>query len=156
MSKFIMMIGLPASGKSTYIEENYKDFTIISRDDLLMEMTKADSYDEAWQLGLKISKDIDKKLSEKLEDALEQEQNIVVDMTNLTEKARSKRLSVVPKGYKKVAVVVQTKIDNIMHRNKERSKNGKTIPQSALSSMIDRFQMPKKSEGFDEVIRVLN
>ena len=45
-----ILCGLPCSGKST-TAQRYKDigFTIISRDDIVMEISGKEKYDEAWK-----------------------------------------------------------------------------------------------------------
>ena len=151
--EIIVMVGLPASGKSTYREEHYPYHTVVSWDDLVVEMYPATTYDESFKLSE--YKVINSALKKRLQSLCEANYDIVVDLTMLSKNVRLKRLSGVPKRYSMIAVVCQTSIKKLEERNVVRSKDGKTIPTAVFQNMAKSFQMPTLAEGFSEVVRNL-
>lgn len=155
MPIFIMMVGVPNSGKTTYAKtlintDVNNSYTYISRDDLvelagsqlgLGELT----YNEAWA---KVDqKHVDTLLNARIESAFLNKENVILDMTNLTKKARAGRLKKVPQGYKKMSATFICNEKDIFERNKQRP--GKVIPPHVISTMMEQFEIPTKDEGFD-------
>ncbi len=47
----IVMVGVPCSGKSTYVKTEYSNYTLISRDAQVMACVKDEvTYNEAWKI----------------------------------------------------------------------------------------------------------
>ena len=151
----VAMIGLPCSGKTTYRKEHYPDYTVVSWDKIIEDLYPDKTYNEAFELSKPKYKETEKIYFQTLENALQANENIVVDMTLLDCKSRSKRLVGIPDKYRMTAVVCQTSEKKFHERNTERSKKGKTIPDDVYSNMSKRFQMPTEDEGFGEIIRNL-
>ena len=140
-NEITFLIGLPCSGKSTYVKQLLrKDYrlSVISRDDILLDLAETNNYDEAWN---KVDqKEVDKLLNEELRDCLADGDNIVIDMTNLSRKGRNKFLSQIPKTYKKKCVLFCTGLDVIKDRNNNR-KN-KLISKDVYNRMVTSFSLP--------------
>lgn len=150
MLKFLMLIGVPCSGKTTYAKnlmaaDANNQWTYISRDDLVMEHGKEwPTYNEAWS---KVDQRlIDRELNDAIEKAVAAKQNIILDMTNLTVKSRRAKLSKLTEDYTKIAAVFNSDEQTIFKRNKERE--GKVIPAFVINRMMEQYEAPTKEEGF--------
>lgn len=75
--EIIVMVGTPLSGKSTYVKNNYPHYKVISRDDIIMELSNSDNYNDAWlNVDQKL---VDKIYNERLNTLLSNNENIVID-----------------------------------------------------------------------------
>lgn len=149
----ICMIGLPCSGKSTYIKALMQDagiWSILSRDDIVMQLgleQGATTYNEAFN---KVDQQqVDKTLDARRRDYIKKESNVMVDMTSMSRKARRRNLQGF-KDYYKIACVTMTSLDKIHYRNEARAKEGKTIPDKVFERMSQSFQPPLYDE-FNEI-----
>ncbi len=143
----VIMIGLPCSGKSTYIEEFLPNHAKLSRDHLVETHGKGKTYNEKW-------KNVDQDLVTKYEANRRKEliasgNNFVADMTHMSRKSRRRILSQLDKGWHKKAVVLLPPLLVIHQRNSER--DGKTITSEVFEFMIKRFYPPLYDE-FDEIV----
>jgi len=151
-----IMIGLPNSGKSTYIKENFKDLEVLSRDGILLEYGKekgyGETYSEIWKnLTFEDQKEVDKILQQKFNRLKNSDKDFVIDMTNVSWKSRKKWLSQL-KNHNAIAIVMMTSLDEILKRNKERAKiDGKFIPENVLIDFAKRFELPLYTEGFMKI-----
>lgn len=149
-----VLIGLPCSGKSTYIKQHFSDnnHVIVSFDAVVEDWAQKEgkTYDQVWGRNFSLVKKICK---EKYEKAIKEGKNIVIDNTNLKPKARA--LYPPPPGYKKIGIVFTTDTNTLQKRLIMRSKEqGKTIPSNVIEQMKNNFSYPSKSEGFEELRRV--
>lgn len=154
MSKFIMLIGAPCSGKSTWIKNNISEEVVILSTDNLIER-------EAENMGMTYSeafdvidfKSLEKEMFEEMNSAFENKKDIVLDRTNVSNKARAKILKKVPDGYTKIAVLFTTPLDLILERNVARAaETGKNIPIFVIKNMFNTLVKPSHEEGFDVII----
>lgn len=156
----IMMIGIPGSGKSTYIKKILsqnpeKDYVVLSTDDLieLWGQERGLNYTQAFaKLNFK---QIQKQFDKKFEDALKDKKNIIIDQTNLTAKSRAKKLSLIPDDYITTGIVFKVDPEEVQKRLvKREQETGKSIPSHVVQNMVKSFEMPNYSE-FDE-IKIIN
>lgn len=150
----MLLVGTPLTGKTTWIRNNYPDTTVISRDEIMMEVYGSRNYSEAFS---KVDhKEVDRVLHQRLEQAGKSLLDVIVDMTNLTPKRRKHTLSYFSGDFTKIAVVFPTLSDEeYIARNKKRiEEENKDLPMSVIKSMISSFEAPTTSEGFDEIIFV--
>ena len=151
----LVLIGPPASGKSTYrarIVETLNQPVIISGDDLIEEQARAlgKTYSEVWP-GHDTNNAV---LRARFEDAIARRVDIIIDMTNLSIKARRKYLSGLPKFYHRVGVVFEYIPEALFERIERRgAETGKTIPRKSIEEMLARYQPPAEGE-FHTVERV--
>lgn len=151
---FVVMVGLPGSGKSTLIAKmkQEKPYTVISSDDIFEEWGKEQGLDYNAAFKTFEFKDVEREMNNRLRDALNKKENVIVDRTNMTVKSRARVLGFVPKGYKKIAVVFELDPAELKRRQDKREKEtGKKIPDSVIDNMRQSYQPPTKAEGFDEV-----
>ncbi|KAM7534241.1 hypothetical protein Aperf_G00000118449 [Anoplocephala perfoliata] len=134
----VLMVGYPASGKSTFCNEYLKDlgFQIVSRDTI---------------------KDM-KKCVSKCQELLEAGSSIVVDNTNVDAASRSSFLQIAKKlGVPAYACVLQTSLDHARHNEVFRQitcKNHSKISSLVFNMMKSKYQTPKKQEGFEDIFEI--
>lgn len=146
------LIGPPASGKSTWVQQNAGDSIIISRDDIVDELRKplGISYGDTFK-DKDFQSEVNQKLKEHINNTLNSGEDIVVDMTNMNKKSRSNILSKVPENYTKNAVVFKVNRDELIKRlNKRKEETGKEVGINIVDDMISRFEMPDNNE-FDNI-----
>jgi predicted kinase len=92
----------------------------------------------------------------RLEWNAERGNDVVIDRTNLTAKSRKKFIDYLkPYGYEFEAVVFP--LPGTVEFSEEEwfrrldSRQGKTIPNSVLASMVNSAQMPTEEEGFTKI-----
>ena len=151
----MLLIGPPLSGKTTWFNKTFKDkpVTLISRDAIVMEVAGTDNYNHAFNSV--DQKEVNRQLEYKIEQAVKNKQNVVVDMTNLTSKRRKSTLSYFTDDYNKIAVLFpMPSEEEFRERNKKREvEENKTIPDAVIRNMIASYQPINKSiEGFNKVI----
>jgi predicted kinase len=146
----IILVGPPLSGKSTWVKKNAPNHLILSRDEITLELGKTDNYNEAF---LSVDHDLVNKIYiQKQKDALKSGQNLVFDLTHMSEKSRRRSLQGLPKQMKRKAVMFLTGYDTLIKRNEIRGKEqNKWMNQYVMLNMMSRLSMPMKSEGFDEI-----
>lgn len=148
--KLTVMVGPPRAGKSTYIESVRRPETIvISRDDLVMKYGRGDDYSSKWKsLTEYEQKMIDSEVTQSFNDALKSgASDVVVDMTNMSKKTRSKWFNhPLAKSYFKVAVLALETPETLLSRNTPE----KFIPEAVIHSMLRNFTYP----DFSEVSRI--
>ena len=152
----VILIGPPLSGKSTQLElakGSGIDFDIIGADAILMEKyaSNGETYTEAYAKSN--SKDVNRILKERLEEASDLGRNVIVDMTNLTSKRRRTTLNYFGDEYVKIAYQFELldKVEYLKRNAKRNEEIGKYIPESVIFSMIASFQTPSKEEGFNKI-----
>jgi predicted kinase len=150
----ILLVGVPMSGKSTWVRENISDEIIISRDRILMDVYGSDDYNKAFN-NVDQGK-VDKVLLKTINDSVTNRDNVVIDMTNISAKTRRRNLSYFTKDYTKIAVVFPILTgDEYSRRNDYRMVNeNKSIPLGVLRNMIQSFTIPTIDEGFDKIIKL--
>ena len=158
MSKeFIMFVGVPCSGKSTFIRDcmplpDSEDWVIISTDNIIEERAKAQgkTYSEIFDAEIKSATT---EMNLRVQQAVKDNKNIWWDQTNITASSRKKKLSQIPKSYHKIAVLVEEQLNVILERNNNRP--GKVIPEKVIRDMFNNLEVPSLSEGFDCVVKAL-
>ena len=152
----IVLIGPPLVGKSTWIKKNFlekgKEVNIISRDQILLDVSDSDDYDTAF-------KNVDQKrvnqlLDSSLKNANNNEDNVIIDMTNMTSKRRRTTLDYFDDNYNKIAIIFPLlEWNEMIRRNSNRQKEeNKTIPENVLRNMLSSYQPIRDDEGFDRVV----
>lgn len=152
MPTLYMLVGVPASGKSTWVKNNRGSAFVASSDDYIEK--------QAEKLGSTYSDVFDKFIKaanthaiETARKAFSDKVDLIWDQTNLTKTGRRNKLKMVPKDYKKVAVYFPTPHEDIL-KKRLASRPGKNIPAYVISSMTKTIEKPSKDEGFDEIIVV--
>lgn len=147
MSKpiLILMVGICASGKSTQakiLSEQY-NAEIISSDDLRVELY-GDINDQDH------NEQVFKELNKRVKNNLNQDNNVIIDATNINLKSRRKLLENVAKiDCYKIAYIMAKPIEQCLEDNIYRDN---PVPHHVINKMYMNFQVPFYEEGFDEII----
>ena len=147
--QFIMLVGPPGSGKSTWVEKQNPINTIILSTDSTIDMVARErglTYNDVFQDNMKFAEEV---LKARLNIAIRSGSNIIWDQTNLTVKSRAKKLAQIPADYEKLAVAFELPREELYRRCAQRPE--KTIPNHVLDMMIGSYQRPTIEEGFDRV-----
>lgn len=140
---FIMLVGLPGAGKSTIAQKfTDKGYTILSPDQLRNELNIHE---------IDRIRDILDILYEKLEQAIQNNDNIVYDSTNLTVKRRREVLDLLPDTYNKICYIVEVPIELCKKRNSHRIGYSK-VSEEEYDRMEQVYTLPTLKEGWDEII----
>jgi predicted kinase len=154
----IIMVAPPLFGKSTLINEWLLLYNgvvnIISRDTILLRECNTTDYAEAWKIAN--HKAIDAILLQSIIDAAKNNENVIIDMTNLSAKTRKHRLSFFKNNYYKIAVVLTPPIyEELLERNKKRNiEENKYIPEKVIFDMFNNFGPIEENEKFDKIIYI--
>jgi predicted kinase len=156
MPKCYQLIGVPASGKSTW----YKNQDWLGEDKKDHKYVSTDEHVEGY------AKDQGKTYSEVFEEymptAIRQmminvnmadvfQLDVVWDQTSTTVKSRTRKFNALP-NYEHIAVVFSTPdLEELKLRLS--SRPGKEVPWDVVQGMVDNFEMPTLEEGFTEIWR---
>jgi len=145
---YVMLIGLPASGKTTLARQIVKTFyndtwCVLSTDDFveLSAKRQGKTYDEVFPQAIDFAIST---MNERLSYALDRRHNIIHDQTNLTVKSRARKLASIPRDYIPIAIVCET--SSTERAERLASRPGKTIPREVDAEMVKNFQAPTVNE----------
>ena len=147
------LIGVPGSGKSTWIKNQpwAKDAVVVSTDnhveDYAEKMSK--TYSEVFDKYMPIAVQL---MTDDVINASKNNLDIIWDQTSTTVASRKRKFKMLP-NYKHIAVVFTTPNTEEL-KKRLGSRPGKTIPDHVIRSMINNFEMPTKAEGFSDIIVV--
>jgi predicted kinase len=144
-----MLIGVPASGKTTWTIKNHPSIGYASTDKYIDRFAaeRGVSYDDAFDTSIKEATSL---MIEEVGTYVVEEKDFVWDQTNLSKKSRAKKLKFLS-DYNVVAVVFETPEKSVLKERLDR-RPGKTIPHSVLKSMLESFELPTIDEGFSKIV----
>lgn len=151
MPTLSMLVGVPGSGKSTWIQnQKFNNTVIISSDDIIEKIAKEQgkTYSEVFKTEIK---NATAQMNLELQAAISSNKDIIWDQTNINKNTRRSKLLSIPNAYKKIAVVFPIPSPTELARRLG-SRPGKTIPPQIIDQMITGFEKPDHSEGFDDII----
>lgn len=140
--EFIMMVGLPGSGKSTYIEKYLRDCKVHSSDAIREELFG----DVNNQRG---NSKVFETLHKRVKEDLLAGNNVVYDATNIDRKRRKgflQQLNNIP-CYKK-CILIATPYEHCLIQNDKRERN---VPHDVIKRMYMNFNVPWYNEGWDNI-----
>lgn len=136
-SHLVIMCGLPGSGKSTYIENHFSGYEVISLDEIREKLANCRSV-QSFDL------DVVRLAHKKLKDLLRLKKNIIWDATNFRKDFRSK---ICQQGYNYKAFVeivfFHKPLSLILKQNKSRKH---VVPHEAIENQVKMFQKPDIDE----------
>ena len=144
MNEFIMLVGLPASGKSTYAAElKRKGFHVHSSDEIREELTSDVNTQDK-------NTDVFVELHKRIKTDLQSGASCVYDATNMSMKRRIAFLDEIKKyDCKKTCVLFVVPLEICKERNLNRERK---VPDEVFDKMLKRFQCPYYYEGWDEIV----
>ena len=150
MPKCYQLIGVPGSGKSTWVQNQdwSKDCCIVSTDYWVEEEAKRQgkTYSEIFADYMPTAVDL---MAANVVAAREMGNDIIWDQTSTTVKSRARKFNMLP-DYNHIAVVFKTPEHKELIRRLW-SRPGKEIPEHVIASMIASWEDPTLEEGFKEI-----
>jgi tRNA uridine 5-carbamoylmethylation protein Kti12 len=154
----LILVGHPLVGKSffcnKFIKEIDSNVTIISRDQIVLDLYGNEDYNKAFRSV--DQKEVDRLLILKLQESSDDGKNVIIDMTHMNSKRRRYNLSFFDEDYYKLAVIFPILSDEeyIMRDKKRTIEENKSIPIHVIKNMISSYQPIKHDEGFNRVISI--
>lgn len=149
-NKCYQLIGVPGSGKSTWIKNQgwANNCVIVSTDEFVEDYAKevGSTYSEVFDDYMPKAVEL---MANKVVRAREAGKDIIWDQTSTTIASRKRKFNLLP-DYDHIAIVFATPEKEELARRLA-SRPGKNIPKHVMKSMIDGFVMPTEDEGFVEI-----
>lgn len=141
MNKLFMLVGLPASGKTTCGKRlaEVEDALIVSSDEIRKELL-GDVNDQT--KNEQVFKEVENRIINGLK-----ERNVIYDATNINYKRRMAFLQKI-KNVEKIAFLIATPYEECIERNNKRERK---VPEDVIKRMYYNFYIPQYYEGFDEI-----
>jgi predicted kinase len=156
MPELVMLCGIPTCGKSTYVNklkklDYWKDAVVLSTDNYIEKIAQEHNttYNEIFEDCIS---EATRQLELAFIESKDKGKNIIWDQTNLSVKARKKKLSKLPSFYPRGVIYFPISLEEALERNENRE--GKYIPKSVLKRMWHQFEIPTLEEDFDYVEKV--
>lgn len=153
MPKLYMLVGIPGSGKSTWVSSQpwTKDCVYVSTDKHVEEYARSQgtTYSEVFDEYMSTAVS---RMMEDVQKAREANKDIIWDQTNVSKKSRAKKLDVLY-NYDAIAVYFNTP-DRDTLRFRLDNRPGKTIPWRVITQMAGNLQEPTLDEGFAEIWQI--
>jgi predicted kinase len=151
--KMFVLVGLPASGKSTirdvlakHMDQSKIGFRIVCPDDIRGEICNGDMTDQS--RNREVFEIAHKRLGQYLKGGT----SVIFDATNVDRKSRRQLIKVADKSKAgKIAVWMDTKLRVCKERNRKRER---VVPEFVYDKMNRKYTEPTIDEGFDSIIRV--
>lgn len=135
--ELVLLMGLQASGKSTFYRERLSQTHLQISKDLMTNVKNAN-----------------KRQEQMLREALSQQKSVAIDNTNPNPEVRAPLLDI---GRAAEALIIgyyfESKLVDCLARNQLRSGKAK-VPDVALYATTKRLILPSKEEGFDQLFYV--
>lgn len=144
MNKFIMMVGLPVSGKSTYAQHIAETENAIIhssdslREELFEDVNENNRNDELF-----------KELHNRIKADLINGKNVIYDACNINYKRRKAFLDELKKiNCEKICCVMATPYTECLKQNQLRDRK---VPEHVIKRMYLHFYIPQFYEGWDDI-----
>ena len=150
MPKCYQLVGVPGSGKSTWVDN--QDWVItcarVSTDKWVEIYAKEVglTYSEVFNDFMPTAVEL---MAKEVVAAREMGRDIIWDQTSTTIASRGRKFRMLP-DYEHIAVVFETPSRLELKRRLD-SRPGKEIPDAVIEGMLASFEMPTEEEGFKEI-----
>jgi len=152
MTKCYQLVGVPGSGKSTWIKNQIwaLGLTVVSTDAFVEDYARSQgkTYSEVFVDYMPTAVNL---MAEQVVRARTLDHTIIWDQTSTTLASRARKFNMLP-DYEHIAVVFRTpEHKELMRRLESRWVDGKIIPEHVIASMIASWEEPTEEEGFKEI-----
>ena len=145
-----VLIGLPAAGKSTWVtQQDWASTCAYISTDHYVDRFAARMGQTYNQVFRTVMPRAIRLMMRAVRRAQAQGQDIIWDQTNLTRASRARKFRLLP-DYQHVAVVF-ARPNTEEHARRLAARPGKQIPDTVLADMIQSYEAPEESEGFEEI-----
>ena len=140
--EFVMVVGLPGSGKSTYIEKYYPGYVVHSSDAIREELS-GDVNNQ------NINKQVFDTLHKRVKASLLKGKSVVYDATNISWKRRKAFVQELNSiACLKKCIFIATPYEVCLQRNHSRDR---VVPDWVIERMYRNFDIPWYNEGWDGI-----
>ena len=150
MPKCYQLIGIPCSGKTTWVNNQTWAVTCakISTDKWVEIYAKevGKTYSQVFESFMPLAVDL---MAKEVMVSREMQRDIIWDQTSTTIQSRAKKFKMLP-DYDHIAVIFKVPSENELIKRLA-SRPGKEIPWEIINRMITGFEEPTKEEGFKEI-----
>ena len=138
MPRLFIMCGLPASGKSTFVQQFIKnnDIRYVSRDEIRFSMIKKD------EEYFSHEKEVFRKFAGTVAQTLIDGFDVIADATHLNRISRDKLIRAIDQyttEYTITYIVLETSLETCMKRNALREGRAR-VPDSVMKSMAENWE----------------
>jgi predicted kinase len=134
--ELVILIGLQASGKSTFARSTFSNYEYVSKD------------------AMRNARNKDRKQEVLIRESLEQGISVIVDNTNPSVVDRAKLISLGREyGSLIIGYYFESKLKQCLERNRQRD-GANCVPDVALYSTAGKLEIPAFAEGFDQLYYV--
>lgn len=133
---FVLMVGLPGSGKNTWVSKNW-DGNIIELDTIRKQM-KIKPTDKSGQ-GI-----VANKAKEMMKEFLRRGENVLWNATNVTEQQRSSLIDIALQYDSKIEIVfMNTDLNDVIIQNRNRESK---VPEDVIINLSRKMEIPRLHE----------
>lgn len=134
----VLMSALPGSGKDTYIANNFKDWGVVSLDDIRVELGIKPTDKKGNGKVIQLAK-------ERAKEFMRKHKNFVWNATNITAQLRQQLIDLFASYGGKVTIVyVEVPYKTLIKQNNARDA---IVPQIVLDRMISKLEPPVREEA---------
>ena len=151
-TRLIILVGIPGSGKSTWIKNNKDKYLgktkVISRDEIRFALVAED--EDYFSKEKEVYKEFIRQIKEGINEHYD---TIFVDATHFNRGSRTKLLRSLGSSLKGVevnAVVIRPSLEITLAQNAQRTGR-KFVPENIIKDYYNKFEIPSEEEGFDEI-----
>ena len=141
-AELTILVGLPASGKSSFLEDCTSKMVVVCPDNIRKEV-----------FGVEFNKDVEGMVwfltRSMIKMLLLQDKTVILDATNISVSRRKEWIDLGHECNAQVSAIhFDTPYETCVERNKARSR---VVPDNVMERMRDEFEVPETDEGFDRV-----
>ncbi|XP_048837379.1 heterogeneous nuclear ribonucleoprotein U-like protein 1 [Brienomyrus brachyistius] len=159
--EILMMVGLPASGKTTWaikyaLENPGKKYNILGTNSIMekmkvMGLRRQRNYAGRWDILIQQATQC---LNRLIQIAARKRRNYILDQTNVYGSAQRRKMRPF-EGFQRKAVVICPTEEDLKERTKRQiEEEGKDVPDQAVLEMKANFVLPESGDFLDEVLFV--
>jgi len=152
------LVGLPGSGKSTFIKSlkmylDDKSVVVLSTDNVIDARALAEGKTYSQIFDEVSFKEFKAEMESDAEKAREGRLNVVFDQTNMSSKSRKTKLEpFLMFGYTCASLSFDVPMKVLRERLDKRAiETGKVIPEHVLRQMLSGYKTPTRDEGFSHM-----
>jgi predicted kinase len=149
VADLFVMVGIPGSGKTTYVRRHLPCALRISLDDLRLMMC-GQPFDPRIEPAIAVAAEA--LLGALVPYAARTDTDLVFDATNVTRARRAPVIELARQhGLSPVAIFLECPLALAQHRNRQRPEQ---VPPDVIDRFAQRLEPPTLDEGFARIIRV--
>lgn len=144
--KLIILVGIPASGKSEYAKTLLNDNTILLSSDSLRKALLGSESDQS------NNELVFSTLYKRAKALLIEGKNVIIDATNVSMKDRKRTLCNFQKlDIERIAIFMATPYEVCIERDLNRNR---TVGERIIMKFVYKFEIPMEFEGFDKIEKI--